>query len=323
MLLLTLTIVRGQTSVYHPFPDSNAVWTVYCQGYPGLCQCSCTLCIYNETDQDSLGGDTVIGSYAYHKLYNQYARLDYCDSPPSCSPGYYPSTTTNYNYQYYGAIRQNISLKKVYIYYRQSSTEQLLYDFDLHVGNTLQATMITPANTNYVHKIDSFLVSGNYRKRFWIWYKAGTPPTSADSGYAALIEGVGSTQGLLTSLGPPFEVTCGLSCEKVNSNTIFPNNTTTCSSLHITGIDKKEIKLSFKVFPIPFYSSATLQANKNLNNATLTIYNSFGQQVKQIKNIYSEAIVLQRDNLPSGLYFLQLTQDDKTIVSDKLVIVDN
>jgi len=182
MLLLTLTIVRGQTSVYHPFPDSNAVWTVYCQGYPGLCQCSCTLCIYNETDQDSLGGDTVIGSYAYHKLYNQYARLDYCDSPPSCSPGYYPSTTTNYNYQYYGAIRQNISLKKVYIYYRQSSTEQLLYDFDLHVGDTLQATMITPANTNYVHKIDSFLVSGNYRKRFWIWYKAGTPPTSADSG---------------------------------------------------------------------------------------------------------------------------------------------
>jgi hypothetical protein len=48
----------------------------------------------------------------------------------------------------------------------------------------------------------------------------------------------------------------------------------------------------------------------------------YGQTVKQIKNISGETITLYRDNLPIGLYFIQLTQDNKTY-TDKLVIADN
>jgi hypothetical protein len=31
-LLLTLTVGHGQTNVFHPFPDSNAIWRVYESG---------------------------------------------------------------------------------------------------------------------------------------------------------------------------------------------------------------------------------------------------------------------------------------------------
>ncbi len=78
----------------------------------------------------------------------------------------------------------------------------------------------------------------------------------------------------------------------------------------------------FTLFPNPFSAQTILQTDVLLNNATITIYNCFGQTVKEIKNIYGQTVVLSRDNLPSGLYFIRLTEDDKIIASDKLVITD-
>ncbi|GIV29810.1 MAG: hypothetical protein KatS3mg028_1342 [Bacteroidia bacterium] len=80
--------------------------------------------------------------------------------------------------------------------------------------------------------------------------------------------------------------------------------------------------INITVYPNPFSTQTTLQTNKNLKDATLTVYNVYGQQVKQIKNISGQTITLFRDNLPSGLYFVRLTQDNKIITADKLVITD-
>jgi hypothetical protein len=52
------------------------------------------------------------------------------------------------------------------------------------------------------------------------------------------------------------------------------------------------------------------------------VVNCFGQTVKQIKNIRGQTVVLSRDNLASGLYFVQLTEDNKLISADKLLITD-
>jgi hypothetical protein len=80
---------------------------------------------------------------------------------------------------------------------------------------------------------------------------------------------------------------------------------------------------SFSVYPNPFSTQTTLQTDKIFRDATLTVYNSYGQQVKQILNISGQTITLHRDKLPSGLYFIRLTQDNKTFTTDKLVITDN
>ena len=88
----------------------------------------------------------------------------------------------------------------------------------------------------------------------------------------------------------------------------------------IKDIDDGENKIS--VYPNPFFFESTLQTKSIFNNATLTVYNSFGQQVKQIKNISGQTFTFHRDNLPSGLYFIRLTQDGKPFSTDKLVITD-
>jgi hypothetical protein len=79
---------------------------------------------------------------------------------------------------------------------------------------------------------------------------------------------------------------------------------------------------NFILFPNPLSTYTTFQTDNLLKNATLVIYNSYGQQVKQIKNISGNSITLYRDNLPSGLYFLRLTQGNIVITTDKLVIID-
>ena len=78
-----------------------------------------------------------------------------------------------------------------------------------------------------------------------------------------------------------------------------------------------------KVYPNPFSSQTIIQTNNILKNATLTVYNSFGQQVMQLNKISGQTIIFHRDNLPSGLYFLRLTQDNKIFSLDKLIIENN
>ncbi|MBI4930223.1 MAG: T9SS type A sorting domain-containing protein [Bacteroidetes bacterium] len=79
---------------------------------------------------------------------------------------------------------------------------------------------------------------------------------------------------------------------------------------------------SFTITPNPFSTQTTLQTNNPLRNATLTVDNCFGQTVAQIKNISGQTITFHRDNLASGLYFVRLTEENKTIAVDKLVIAD-
>jgi hypothetical protein len=92
----------------------------------------------------------------------------------------------------------------------------------------------------------------------------------------------------------------------------------------ITALDEKgDVDKQDLIFPNPFSFQTTLRTAKVLKNATLTLYNAFGQQVKQIINISGQAVIIHRDNLPTGLYYLKLTQDNQTIATDKLVIKEN
>jgi len=76
------------------------------------------------------------------------------------------------------------------------------------------------------------------------------------------------------------------------------------------------------VFPNPFSTQTNLQTDILLHNATLTVYNCLGQTIRKITNISGKTATLQRDNLPNGLYFIRLTQDNKQIATKKLIITD-
>jgi hypothetical protein len=78
-----------------------------------------------------------------------------------------------------------------------------------------------------------------------------------------------------------------------------------------------------QIFPNPFLQSATITINKPLINATLSVYNSTGQEVRQLKNISGQAVVLHRANLSPGIYFVRMTEGNETLISGKLVVASN
>ncbi len=104
----------------------------------------------------------------------------------------------------------------------------------------------------------------------------------------------------------------------------YQSNPNACilSGQTVLGINENSNKDIFSIFPNPFISSTTIQTICNLNNATLTIYNSYGRTLKQVKNISGQTVSLYRENLASGLYFIRLTEENKIIAVEKLIITD-
>ncbi len=88
------------------------------------------------------------------------------------------------------------------------------------------------------------------------------------------------------------------------------------------GINETAAPHNVSVSPNPFSSVTILKSSEKLTNANLIIYNSIGQEVRQVKNISGETVSLNRDGLPAGLYFIQLSQEGKAIITEKIVITD-
>ena len=104
----------------------------------------------------------------------------------------------------------------------------------------------------------------------------------------------------------------------------YESNPNACiqSGQTILSINKNSNKSILSIYPNPFISSTTIKTIGNHKNAILTIYNSYGQTLKQIKNISGQTVYLSRDNLASGLYFIKLTEEDNIIAVEKLLITD-
>lgn len=116
----------------------------------------------------------------------------------------------------------------------------------------------------------------------------------------------------------------GTQCKVGVFNTNFQgdisNNYFTISTS--TGVEENFTDNDVNVFPNPFSLETIIHMDKTLTNATLTVYNLYGQQVKQITQISSHALTFHRDNLSNGVYFIQLIQDDKSIFIERMVITD-
>lgn len=119
----------------------------------------------------------------------------------------------------------------------------------------------------------------------------------------------------------------------VNKNYFYYSDTACVPSIAQSTIELYD-KTGLNIFPNPFSTSTTLQSSVSLQNATLSVYNTMGQEVKQLTNISGQSITLQRGNLPSGIYFIRLTIPSpagggtqgggtEVIATHKLIITDN
>jgi hypothetical protein len=86
-----------------------------------------------------------------------------------------------------------------------------------------------------------------------------------------------------------------------------------------TDIPENKLQDHISVYPNPFSTLTTVQFTAELQNSYLTIYNIFGQVIKTII-VTGDKIILERNNLPNGIYFLRVMQDNKVFLKGKIII---
>lgn len=78
------------------------------------------------------------------------------------------------------------------------------------------------------------------------------------------------------------------------------------------GLDDIAADADFNIYPNPTHNSATIDLTQfNGNEVTIELYDALGRQSKNIKNIKTDNYILQRDNLPNGIYFMNVVVDGK------------
>jgi hypothetical protein len=218
----------AQTYVYHEFPDSNAVWNFaydqFCMSFPGGG--------FDHIDYSvTITGDTVIGGQNYSKLYTPYLQV-------SVSSGCTVPVTAGYQ----GAFREDASAKKVFYVAPGNTTEQLLYDFNWQVGDTIFGALSAfTGSADTVISLDSILIGSGYRKIWTIndWYNV------------KVIEGIGSIYGL-TVPSPGFVTdfpNYALTCFSQDGVTLYPTGSTVVCNLITASVEP--VSPIYALFPNP------------------------------------------------------------------------
>lgn len=114
-------------------------------------------------------------------------------------------------------------------------------------------------------------------------------------------------------------VVCGSVTLQPYTSQILIKTNTSCSD---PIFDLSYINHAISISPNPFSSYTTISVYTKVDNATLTIYNLFGQVVKQIHPVSNQPVTLHRENMQKGYYLLELKQDDTILATDTFIIMD-
>jgi len=243
-------------------------------------------------------GEVVIGAFTYRK---------YADQSMYSADNY---------------IREDISAKKVYRY--KNGSDQLLYDFSLNVGDNI---ILGDGRSYEVASITNINVNGGIRRRFHlVCYAGGTMVLTSET----WIEGVG---GIEHPLKPNYELYLSdpvlvLTCSFQNGINIYNYGiangqpTPTDCSISLDVEDILPLAQQINLSPNPFKTELCITTTLNFENVTLLMFNSIGELVKQVDNMNGQKIVLHRENLKSGLYFLQFMQNGKVVATNKAIVTE-
>lgn len=296
LFFLCSAFAKAQAYIYHPMPDSNAVWNEENEntlGYP---------CSTYDYYSCFLGGDMVIGNYSYKKLF-RWGAID-----ENCSPN------LNY-YQGMAFIRQDIPGKKVYV--NLFGIDTLLYDFNMTIGDTISNsyTLNQGSGARVVSNIDSVLIGSTYRKKFKI-------SGGEYDGYF-IFEGIGSTIGLIPRFSSEFDWTY-LRCFSINNQTVYPDTNSICDIMTEIKTDAHFSKINIQIYPSP--ASKICEISIDMQSASfgkIILYNSIGGNSKTIffgkLDSGINIITYDTSRLSSGLYILQLVDEKDAYIINKLV----
>ena len=249
-------IVTAQS--YIPFPETSANWNVSWSDvdcYVSGLQDGVFTYYYN--------GDTVINSNTFHKVYRSGLCIQCC----------YPPYLGRLN-GYMGGLRNDSINKKVLWIRPDLTTDEILYNFNIVVGDTLKGWLASACPDPTIISIDSILIGSKYHSRYN--FVGGICE-------GALIEGIGSTLGLLEPFFT-FEGGGVLNCMRNMNNIYFPDSSGSCGIIDFVSenkFDKNQFILirSKDKIDIQFDDNFTFNSN-----FSVSIYDILGRQVFNSQN---------------------------------------
>ncbi len=97
---------------------------------------------------------------------------------------------------------------------------------------------------------------------------------------------------------------------------------TSCASSSELGIPFINKQSTSQIYPNPFSTQAILTLQGTYNNPSLFIYNLLGQEVRSIPVGTSKEVTIPRSNLPAGMYFYKLIDENKEVIGIGKLLVE-
>ena len=288
-LILFCLVQLASAQEYKPFPTANAMWRESTGPH---------IKSNMEDYQYLILGDTVINDKTYHKLQKTGIQSD--GSNPSHIE-YYP---INYSVGY---IRNDTLEKKVWYISPDDEAEQLLYDFNWQIGDTINERNF---EVDVITNIDVLPLADGLHKRFEV--------TRNSIGIFHIIEGIGNTIGLLQLVLPDPRGNT-LLCFSVNEETIYKVSwQDNCDPVYLAIEDYEQKKTSIILYPNPAYSTLQIKGIENFQNFTVSIYTTYGQLIMQ-EQVLNKDDIIHIENLINGIYIVNVQIKERIIAKCKLI----
>lgn len=81
---------------------------------------------------------------------------------------------------------------------------------------------------------------------------------------------------------------------------------------------ERELNIS----PNPVTDRMVITTSKVFQDATLTFYNLAGQPVRKLPNQSGRSVLVHRDGMPNGAYFITLSNENEIIATGKIILLD-
>ncbi len=292
-LLVTLANYTTSAQVNKSIVDTTKVWHDGLRNF-GIC-----------TNTYKFGEDTIVNNKKYRKLLYAY-------NSDSDSNFKYANTIVREDSNRVYFRNFNDTLYRGYHEgYYDSVNEQILYDFNLNIGDTISVGGIaagesTSGNFFYtIIDVDTIIIDNTPLKRLIIEDKEHGLGIQFE-----WIEGIGSNFGLVTRYWSIDGYSPELFCCSQNGEIIYQSKTARqynacCIFVGIDDVSNFDIN----IYPNPTTSNVNIDIENN--HAFLIMFDMTGKIIQQ-KNIYNNC-VLDLSNYPIGVYTINLFSERGSI----------
>ncbi len=280
IILLASTATFAQN--YYPLVRPNLLWQVM-HGY------TATICYFEYGHQSYLQGDTVVSGFTYLKVHsNPIISLignPFC--PPYVVNGNSPTCC--------GLMREDTIARKVFVYNYTINSDELLYDFNLVAGDTLNSISGMGLIVDSVSTIS--LPNIGVRKIFYL---------NSGKNY---IESLGGSNGIGFPLIDPLGYIYAPICISENNIPIWGG------CFGTVGINENLLE-SKMVYPNPFVNEISIKAS-NAEVTEIILYNGISNEI--FRQSFSNSTTINTENLVSGIYVYKMINKSGLSSFGKLV----